>query len=201
MKSFGLRSVLVLFAFIALLLSHVSTSLRLREANRELDVVRRNYGHMVVEDPSKINVVSLAQERGAFRFIIPSGQRYYLHLSETTAEENAEAPSGRPKTTIALNSWVDGEDTIIRFGLYVDPDTQTPYLRAASQNQGYFTYRPDDWPSGIALAPSYEFNADAKLELPPDEPIYLLRAKSEHTDRGIVLWLESDTHYNSRTVE
>jgi hypothetical protein len=91
MKRYSLRSVLLFFAIAALLLSHIVTTIRLQKANQELDVVRRNYGYMRIEDDSKINVISLAQERGsngdALRFIVPPGERYFLHLSETTAKD------------------------------------------------------------------------------------------------------------------
>lgn len=198
MKSFSLRAVLVVVAFVALLLSHALTSARLYEAYRELGDVRRKYGYMKIENSSKINVVALAQEKGAFRLVIPPGERYYLHLSETTAQGNSALPTGQHKTTVALNNWADGEDVILRFGLYINPDTDTPYLDVGSQNQGFFTYRPENWPSGISLSEAYHLDASEKLELPPNDPIILLRAKSDEIDRGIVLWLESETHRKSR---
>lgn len=198
MKSFSFRTILVVVAFVALLLSHALTSARLLDATRELDVVRRNYGYMKIENASKINVVSLAQEEGAFRFVIPPGERYYLHLSETNAKNNSDLPTGRHKTTIALNSWADGEDTILRFGMCLNPDDETPYLEVGSQNQGFFTYRPENWPSAVSLSSVYQLEASNKLELPVDKPIILLRAKSDEIDRGIVLWLESETHRKVR---
>lgn len=198
MKSFSLRAILVAVAFVALLLSHALTSARLHDAYRELEDVRRNYGYMKIENSSKINVVSLGQEKGAFRFVIPPGERYYLHLSETTAQGNSDLPSGQHKTTVALNNWKDGEDVILRFGLYVNPDTDTPYLDVGSQSQGFFTYRPENWPRGISLSVVSQLNASEKLELPPNDPIILMRAKSDELDRGIVLWLESETHRKSR---
>jgi hypothetical protein len=202
MKSYSLRSVLLLFAIAALLLSHIVTSTRLQEANQELGVVRRNYGYMKVEDDSKINVISLAQERDsnsdALRFIVPPGERYFLHLSETTAKDNDKLPDGKHKTTIALNGWVDGEDVILRYGVYIDPDKQTPYLRVGSGTQGFFTYRPDDWPSDVSLSTVFQLAATEKVEVSRNEPIVLMRAVSETIDRGVVLWIESETHRNSR---
>lgn len=197
MKSFSLRSLLVFVAFIALLLSHAATSVRLRNANQELTVVRQTYGYMKIEDDAMINVIALAQEDGAFRFIVPPGERYFLHLSETTAQDNSELPSGKPKTTVALNGWADGEDVILRFGLHFSPDKQTPYLSVGSRNQAFFTYHPDDWPSEVSLSIVSQLEAPEKLELAPNEPIILLRAKSDAIDRGIVLWLESETHRKS----
>jgi hypothetical protein len=201
-KNFSLRSVLVVVAFAALLLSHIRTSVRLHETNQELDVVRRNYGYMKIEDDKKINVISLAQERDsngdALRFIVPPGQRYFLHLSETTAKDNARLPNGKHKTTLALNGWEDGEDIILRYGLYINPEKQTPYLWVASQNQEFFTYRPDDWPSDVFLSTVFQLEASEKIVISPNEPIVLMRATSEEIDRGIVLWLESETHETSR---
>jgi hypothetical protein len=202
MKNYSLRSVLIIFAFAALLLSHVVTSVQLRKANQELDVVRHNYGYMKIEDDRKINVISLAQERDsngdALRFIVPPGERYFLHLSETTAKDNAKLPDGKHKTTVALNGWADGEDVILRYGLYINPDKQTPYLTVGSRNQGFFTYRPDNWPSDVSLSTVFQLKASEKIEISPYEPIVLMRATSEAIDRGIVLWLESETHRNSR---
>ena len=80
---------------------------------------------------------------------------------------------------------------------YINPDKQTPYLTVGSRNQGFFTYRPEEWPSDVSLSTVYELQADQKIELPPNEPIVLMRAKSDEIDRGIVLWLESETHRNS----
>ncbi len=198
MKSFSIRSILVVVAFVALLLSHALTSVRLNDAQRELDVVRRTYGYMKIENSSKINVVSLAQEKGAFRFVIPPGERYFLHLSETNAQGNSALPTGEHKTTVALNKWVDGEDVILRFGMYINPESDTPYLEVGSQNQRFFTYRPENWPSGISLTEVDKLDASEKLELLPNDPIILMRAKSDEIDRGIVLWLESETHRKSR---
>ena len=201
-KNFSLRSVLVVVAFVALLLSQIVTSVRLREAHQELDVLRRNYGYMKIEDDKKINVISLAQERAsngdALRFIIPPGERYFLHLSETTAKGNAQLPGGNHKTTVALNNWADGEDVILRYRKNINPVTQTPYLSVGSQNQGYFTDRPDDWPRDVSLSMVVQLDASEKLEIPPNEPIVLMRATSDEIDRGIILWLESETHRASR---
>ena len=202
MKTFSLRTVLVIVAFAALTMSHFLVSLRLSEANRELDGVRRNYGYMKIEDGTKINVISLVQDKGtnrdALRFIIPPGELYYLHLSETTANENSILPSGRHKTTVALNSWVDGEDVIIQYRLGIDPKKQTPYLDVSSPNEGFFTYLPDDWPSGVSLSMAFQLDVPKKTEISPKEPIVLMRAKTDAIDRGIVLWLESESHRKSR---
>ena len=198
MKTFSLRSALVAMAFVALVLSHALTSARLRNANQELEVVHRNYGHMTIEDATKINVIALAQDESAYRFVVPAGERYFLHLSETTARDNSELPTGKHKTTVALNNCADGEDVILRFGLYINPDKQTPYLTVASQNQGFFTYRPDDWPGGISLSKVSKLEAPEKLELLLNDPIVLMRAKCDSLDRGIVLWLESETHRKYR---
>ena len=204
MKKYSLRSVLIFFAVAALLLSHIATSIRLREANQELDIVRRTYGYMKIEDDNKINVISLAQERSsngdALRLVVPSGDRYFLHLSETNAQDNALLPKGKHKTTVALNSWADGEDLILRYKMYLNPDTQTPYLEVGSRNQGFFTYRPDDWPSDVPLSIEFLIEAPEKTELAPHEPIILMRARSEPLNRGIILWLESETHRNSRVT-
>jgi hypothetical protein len=201
-RNFSLRSLLVVVAFAALLLSHIRTSVRLHETNQELDVVRQNYGYMKIEDDKKINVISLAQERNsngdALRFIVPPGDRYFLHLSETTAKDNARLSDGEHKTTLALNGWANGEDIILRYGLFINPDKQTPYLWVASQNQEFFTYRPDDWPSEVSLSTVFQLEASEKIEISPNEPIVLMRATSEKLDRGIVLWLESETHRTSR---
>lgn len=199
MKTFSLRSVLIAIAFVALAISHTLLNFRLRDVNRELDVVRRNYGYMKIEDDSKINVVSLAQEDGAFRFVVPPGERYFLNLSETTAQNNSELPTGIHKTTVCLNNWVDGEDVILRHDLYINTKKQTPILSVTSQNQNFFTYQPDNWPSNVWLYTVSQLEAPEKLELPPNEPIVLMRAKSDAIDRGIILWLESETHQKSRT--
>jgi hypothetical protein len=202
MKTFSLRSILVAFVFAALLLSVVVSFVRLQEVNRELDTVRQNYGYMKIEDETKINVISLAQERShngdALRFVIPPGKRYFLHLSETTAEDNDELPSGRHKTTVSLG-WKEGQDVILGYRLLIDPVKQTPYLRVGSRNQDFFTYRPDDWPSEISLSTVSQLQAHEKLELSPDEPIILMRATSKAIDRGIVLWLETESHRNSQS--
>ena len=205
MKTFSLRSVLLFVTIAALVLSHIRMSYRLREVNQELDVVRRNYGYMKIVDNKKINVISLAVDRGdsedALRFVVPPGQRYFLHLSETTAENNSQLPNGTPKTTVCLNTWKDGEDVILRYNLYNDAFKHTPFLRVASQNQGFFTYEPDDWPTRVAFLPASQLKANEKIEIPINEPIVLLRAISERIDRGIVLWLESETHYNARNKQ
>lgn len=104
------------------------------------------------------------------------------------------------KTTVALNGWADGEDVILRYGLYINPDTDSPYLEVASRNQSFFTYRPEDWPSGIALSTVFQLDATETLEISPNKPVVLMRATAESIDRGIVLWLESETHQKNRKV-
>lgn len=194
MKTFSLRTLFVVVAFVSLLLSLAMTGIRLRDANRELEIVRRNYGYMKIRDPSKVNVIALAQERDAFRFVVPPGERYFLHLSETTAQVDSVLPSGKHKTTVALNSWKDGEDVILKFGLFIDPEKDAPYLEVRSLSENFFTYRPDDWPSGAYLDPVFQIEAVQQREYSRLEPIVLLRATCKDNDRGILLWLEPESH-------
>lgn len=187
--------------FVALILSHVRTSLRLQEANRELGDVRQKYGYMKVEDERKINVVSLAQERShnrdALRLIVPPGERYFLHLHETTANNGEQFPGGKSKITVSLG-WADGKDVILHYGMYFNPESDSPYLRVSSRNQEFFVYEPKEWPSGISLPVVFQLDATKQLELSPDEPITLMRAAAESIDREIVLWLETRSHRDAR---
>ena len=141
--SFSLRSVAVAVVLAAISMSHAMTSYKLWNAKRELELARSNYGYMQIKDLSKINAVSLQQGDGQARFVVE--ERYFLHLSEIENEASARMPSGPHHTTIALNDWTDGEDTILNYHQYVDPKLQSPYVHVGSNSEDYFQYRPSDW--------------------------------------------------------
>ena len=201
MKRFSISSLLLIVAIVAVLVSHVRTSIQLREAQREILEIRQTYGYINVQDKTKINVVSLSKEKrhdaDALRFVVPPGDRYFLHLSETTAREISEVPSGRPKITYSLG-WKDGADVILRYETLIDPGPSTPYIQVGTRNRHCFTYRPEDWPEDVYFDSVAQFDASEPKEIQPGQPIFLYRGQAATLDRGVVLWLEPESHRNKR---
>jgi hypothetical protein len=201
MNRFSLNSVLLVVAIIALLISHFRTSIQLRDAQREIREARANYGYLDVKDDTKINVVSLSNEKrhdgDALRFIIPPGERYFLHLSEVTSTTISGVPSERPKITYSLG-WKDGADIIVRYEMLIDVGPYTPYMEAAANNRRCFTYRPEEWPEEVYFDTVHQFDATEPKEIELGQPVFLYRGLAPSIDRGIVLWLEPESHRSRR---
>ena len=201
MKRFSLSTVLLFVAIIALLVSHFRTSIQLRDAQREIREVRANYGYLDVGDDTKINVVSLSNEKrhdgDALRFIIPPGERHFLHLSEVTGAAISHIPAERPKITYSLG-WKDGADIILRYEMLIDPGPSTPYMEVGANNRRCFTYRPEEWPEDVYFDTIKQFDATEPKEIELGQPIFLYRGLAPSIDRGIVLWLEPESHRRTR---
>lgn len=202
MKSYSLLTLLLLCAIAALCASHYWMSRELARARAEVDSIRRNYGYIRVDNGTKVYVSSIAQHKGSshdsLRIVVPPGERYFLHLSETSALPGQGPPTCKPRTTVALNGWKDGADEILSYSIGWPPDSEIPKLRVNTPTEDFYTYVPDDWPRGVPLSIKSQVAADPQAEFDHDEPIVLMFANAPSIDRGVMLWLEPESRYKAR---
>jgi hypothetical protein len=118
-------------------------SRKLAAARSEVDVIRRNYGYIRTEDARKVYVSSIVQHQGSnrdsLRIVVPPGQRYFLHLSETSARPSQSPPTANPRTTVVLNGWKDGADEILSYSIGWPPDSEIPTLSVNTQTDHFYT--------------------------------------------------------------
>lgn len=177
-------------------------SRKLAAARAEIDAIRRNYGYIRADNDNKVYVSSITQHKGSnrdsLRIVVPPGERYFLHLSETTARPREFPPSSKPRTTVVLNGWKDGADEILSYSIGWPPDREIPTLRVNTQTDHLYTYVPDDWPRGVSLSVESRVEASPQAEFARDEVIVILFANAPSLDRGVMLWLEPETRYDAR---
>lgn len=202
MKSYSLLTLFLLIVIAALCASQYSMSRKLADARSEVDAIRRNYGYIRTEDERKIYVSSIVQHQGSnrdsLRIVVPPGQRYLLHLSETSARPSQSPPTANPRTTVVLNGWKDGADEILSYSIGWPPDSEIPTLSVSTQTDHFYTYVPDDWPRGVSLSIDSRLDANPQKEFAPDEPIVLMFANAPSLDRGVMLWLEPETRHQAQ---
>jgi len=202
MKSYSLLTLLLLCVIAALCASHFAMSRKLADARAEVDAIRRNYGYIRVDNEDKVYVSSIAQHkgsnRGSLRIVVPSGERYFLHLSETTARPSEIPPNSKPTTTVVLNGWKDGADEIFSYSIGWNPERDIPNLRVHTQTDDFYTYTPDDWPRGVSLSVESRLETNPQAEFTTDETIVLMSANAPSLNRGVMLWLEPESKREAR---
>ena len=94
-------------------------SRRLADAQAEVKAIRRDFGYVRVKDPNKLYIASIPQHEGKYRIVVPPGDRYFLHLTETDAGSDEIQIDTKPWITVVLNGWKDGDRrsfVLVRFG-------------------------------------------------------------------------------------
>jgi len=202
MKSYSLLTLLLLCAIAALCASHFAMSRKLADARAEIDAIRRNYGYIRADNENKVYISSITQHKGSnrdsLRIVVPPGERYSLHLSETAARPSEIPPKAKPRTTVVLNGWKDGADEILSYSIGWPPDREIPTLRVNTQTDHFYTYVPDDWPRGVSLSVESRLEANPQAEFAHNEIIVLLFANAPSLDRGVMLWLEPESRRDAR---
>lgn len=202
MRSYSLLTLLLFCVIAALSVSHYVMWRNLARAQAEVDKVRRDYGYIRVDNDKKVYVTSITQHkensRDSLRIIVPPGERYFLHLSETSAHPSEIPPTTKPKITVSLNGWKDGADEILSYFIGMPPDRQIPTLRVSSQTDHFYTYVPDNWPRGVSLSLESRLEPNPQSEFVRDQVIVLMFASAPSLDRGVLLWLEPESRYDAR---
>ena len=76
----SLGTLLLLFIVIALASSHIVTSRRFAVEHKELVNYRYQYGHLVVDDPTRPHVLGYAEQQNPWKWYVnfPGGKRYKM---------------------------------------------------------------------------------------------------------------------------
>ena len=199
MKSFSILTLLLVIVIVALGISHVRMARELADAQSEVEAIRRDFGYIRIEDPSKLHISRISQHKNKLRIVVPPGDRYFLHLTETDATTDTIPTDKKPEITVALNGWADGAQEIFsyHFGIHIGKDI--PKFSVDSDTDHFFTYTPKDWPPGISMAAEKsELVADPQTTFSADENILLVHGKTPSLGRGVMLWLEPERNRTER---
>ena len=200
-KSFSLSSLFLLTAIVALTMSQIVMWWRLADANAELDLNRRRFGHIQVDDESQTYVSRIAEPNASisksYRIRVPAGSRYLLHLSDTTFIGEGYPVNPTPTKTISLNGWRDGADAILSY--YIRWDNNAPRLIAHSETGGYFDYVPSNWISD-GQGESLDLETNPQNVYSTDETIEFMWWRDSTTKRGLMLWLEPHSKWHERRL-
>jgi hypothetical protein len=209
--SFSLLTIFLLVAIAALSASHVALMRRMREvraaaaaevaaaraqvdaANAELELVRKEYGYLKIEDPKRIYITRIEGEAGhrPYRMHIPAGTHLMLHITDTNFSPRGEPESWKPTKTKSMNSWTDGADVILKWTLPPEDDG-TRRLKVVTDSEDLFDYRLEGWEEPEPGNPTsgYDVATDAQSSFSPGETICLMKFWNDVNKRGVMLWME-----------
>lgn len=199
MKRFSLSNLLLLVVIVSLLLAHGVMRRELMQARAELDIVRRRFGHIRVEDDKLTYVAQLAEPNEgtshSWRIRVPAGSRYLLHLTDRSVGEASEKRKPFFERTISLNGWRDGADAVLSYHIYVENNAMR--IRVHSETESYFDYVPTGWELGGSDESSF-LQADPQKSFAIDEVIEFCSKRNADSDREVKLWLEPFTRWLPR---
>jgi hypothetical protein len=203
--SFSLVTIFLLVTIAALSVSHVAMMRRMREvqsvaraevatANAELELVRKEFGYIKVEDPKRIYITRIESNAAGgnhYRMHIPAGTQLMLHITDTNFSPRGEPESRKPTKTLSMNSWQDGDDVILTFFIQLDDDG-TPRLKVFTDTEPLFDYRLDGWEQPQPDFPNSgsDLTTDEQKSFPPHETIHFMKFWNDVTKRGVMLWME-----------
>jgi len=190
-KSFSLSTLLLLTVIVALVMSQVVMSWRLIEANAELDLNRRRFGHIKVHDESKTYVSRIEDPNASistsYRIRVPEGSRYLLHLTDATFPQKRYPANPIPTKSISLNGWRDGANVILSYNIYWE--NNAPRFSVHTETQEFFNYVPPSWVDG-GQGESFDLQTNPQNEYSTNESIEFMWWRDSSTKRGFMLWLE-----------
>lgn len=200
-KSYSLSTLLLLMVIAALIMSQIVMMWRLADARSELELNRRRFGYIHVDDESKSYVARIpepnAQEKTSYRIRVPAGSRYLLHLTDTTFSGEGYPTNPVPTRSISLNSWRDGADVILSYCIYWKDNA--PRLNVHTETEEFFDYVPPDWTNG-GPSESTRLESNPQNEYPIDKTIEIMSWRDSRTKRGLMLWLEPYSSWNARRL-
>lgn len=172
---------------------------QLNSARKEIDAVRKNYGHVNIEDPTLTYACGIANSQNqvptSARIVVPPGSRYLLHLSDATFDDQTPSDTLPPTKTISLNDWRDGADRIVTCEVHLD--NGVPVVTVRTDEHELFNYRLADW---IDSGQRHEgsFLSDQPRSFTVDETITITTWRDPGTKRGIAVWLEPHSRAKQR---
>lgn len=196
---FSLRRMLLVIAVVVLALSHLLSSYRLFQANREIAKYRREMGYLDVSDPSKIHVVaipSMEERTWRWRVYVPPGVDTLLRM-----EANDITPDGIPSAGGA--SLPQGE-SIVELRCTEEQAGEWNVLCAAKSPLGAATIpeilkgAETDWLDHGWMRMMQQVGVEQTEQFDAAETITLLRLRSSDQPmnqstppiaRGLLVWL------------
>jgi len=166
-------------------------SWRLMEANAELDLNRRRFGHIKVYDESKTYVSRVEDPNASisksYRIRVPEGSRYLLHLTDAAFPQKGYPANPTPTKSISLNGWRDGADVILSYTIYWE--NNAPRFNVHTETNEYFNYVPPNWVDD-GQSESFDLETSPQNEYSTSESIEFMWWRGSSTKRGFMLWLE-----------
>jgi hypothetical protein len=207
--TFSLLTLFLLIVIAGLSASHVAMMRRMREvraeaesvrqqalrqmeqAQAEVDLVRREFGYLQIDDPQRIHIARIESSDGSsnrYRMHIPPGHRFLLHLADT--EFSAWGPREDPKPTRTMvMGWGDGADVILSWSIRNEKDG-TRRVKVFTDSEPLFDYRTADWSSPPFPNSGMHLETDPRKTFSPDEKIQFMANWNDKSGRGVMLWME-----------
>lgn len=198
MKKFSLSTLLLLIVIVALSVSQFFMMQQLKSARKEVDAVRKSYGHISVDDPTLTYVCGIPKSQNrvptAARIVVPAGSRYLLHLSDATFDDQTPSNSLPATKTISLNSWRDGADKILT--CEVLRDNGVPVVKVRTDEHEFFNYRMEGWTDSGQMHEGSFVSEPRSFTV--DETISISTWRDPGTKRGVAIWLEPHARAKQR---
>jgi hypothetical protein len=209
--SFSLLTLFLVIVIAALIASQAALMRRMEEARKELAKaqqevahVRKQFGYIKVTKPQLVLIARIESGEipgNRYRMIIPPGVHYMLHITDSADVPASGFPDNpQPTETMSMNSWRNGADVVLRFGVRNDADG-IPRLDVATDSEELFSYRIEGWQTVAYPNSGYHLQTDEKQSFSPDEVIRFMTLSNDQTKRGVMLWMEPVAHWNRRRGE
>ena len=199
---FSLASLLWAVTVVSLLVTTVVMGIRLRQAERENQKFRDEFGVLAIQDSRKINVLGVRTHESleyCWRIYLPPGYKYWIW----TADSGIPA-SGLPKEK--SGSELSGGTWLVFAGINRKPDgPATSYVECHldSEHGGTSGQRhvlAPDWTKGTSGTSSDGVGAGESAVLDPDQPATLVRLQVVPQSGsvltapcdGFMIWIEAE---------
>ncbi len=206
--SFSILQAFLILTIVALAVSHVAMFRRLqqareqvRQAEAEIDIVRKEYGYLRGEDPGKIHIVRIQagerQREVRVRMRIPPGQKLMLNIADTRFSPQGEPVSWKPTQSMSMNNWSQGADVILRWTWEHD-DQNVRRFRAWTDSQTLFDYRLEEWEETDFPYSVGGSLGEGEQSFSPDGTIRFTAFWNDETRRGFIFWMEPTQRWAER---
>ena len=196
MKRLSILTLLLLTAIAALSVSQFVMMRTLADAHAEVEEVRRKYGYISVEDPTRTYLSAIPEKEQAIRLIVPAGSKYLLHLSDAAFDPETKTDTLPTTKTISLNEWQDGADVVLTYAIHMD--NGKPRVNLHSDSKTLFNYTVENWiASGQPNEGTGSLPGDQR-DYSIDDTITIMTWRDPGTQRGVAIWLEPQSRWISR---
>ena len=191
-----------LFSYRQQMLKAIETSQKaiamLDEIELELAETRSKFGYIDVKDPQLTYFAKITDSESddSYRAVFPKDSRYLMHVSDTPMK-HSKVPDDLPRTrTVSLNSWTDGTDVIVKWGVWGAGDSKKMVVETKTGE--LLTYKLKDWNNGNWPNEGFDLEASPQVSFKTDEKIILSYFGNEKLERGIILWMEPYEQWEAR---